>query len=135
VLRENRRSEYANCNLVIGSHAIRYRPDANPRARIYFLFAVSKVQFNRHTPGSRICCWKRHFGLKERERERQINTKMDSTELLTKQYWVMVLRRMRWAGHMASMGKREMHTGFWWVNLREWNQSENLEVDERLSGS
>jgi hypothetical protein len=23
-------------------------------------------------------------------------------------------RRMRWAGHVARMGKREVHTGFWW---------------------
>jgi hypothetical protein len=23
------------------------------------------------------------------------------------------LRRMRWVGHVAHMGEREMHTGFW----------------------
>jgi len=23
-------------------------------------------------------------------------------------------RKMRWAGHMARMGRREVHTGFWW---------------------
>jgi len=28
-------------------------------------------------------------------------------------------RRMRWAGKVACMGKREVHTGFWWENLRE----------------
>jgi hypothetical protein len=50
----------------------------------------------------------------KKERERENNTKMDSTELLAKQYWVMVLRGMRWAGHVVRMGKREMHTGFWW---------------------
>jgi hypothetical protein len=23
-------------------------------------------------------------------------------------------RRMRWAGYVARMGKKELHTGFWW---------------------
>ena len=34
---------------------------------------------------------------------------------------VRVIRstRMRWAGHVARMGRGEMRTGFWWGNLRE----------------
>jgi hypothetical protein len=28
-------------------------------------------------------------------------------------------RRMRWVGHVTRMGKREVHTGFWWGDLRE----------------
>jgi hypothetical protein len=33
---------------------------------------------------------------------------------------VIKSRRMRWAGHVARMGgKREVHTGFWWGDLRE----------------
>jgi hypothetical protein len=28
-------------------------------------------------------------------------------------------RRMRWAGHVARMGKREVHKGFCWGDLRE----------------
>jgi hypothetical protein len=32
---------------------------------------------------------------------------------------VITSRRMRWAGHVARMGEeREVHTGFWWGNLR-----------------
>jgi hypothetical protein len=27
---------------------------------------------------------------------------------------VMKSRRMRWAGRVVRMGKREVHTGFWW---------------------
>jgi hypothetical protein len=27
--------------------------------------------------------------------------------------------RMRWAGHVARMGKREMCIGYWWENQRE----------------
>ena len=25
---------------------------------------------------------------------------------------------IRWAGHVARMGRREAYTGFWWENLR-----------------
>jgi hypothetical protein len=32
---------------------------------------------------------------------------------------VIKSRRMRWAGHVARMGKGEPCTGFWWGNLRE----------------
>jgi len=32
---------------------------------------------------------------------------------------MMKSRRMRWAGHLAPMGRREAYTGFWWENLRE----------------
>jgi hypothetical protein len=27
-------------------------------------------------------------------------------------------RIMRWAGHVTRMGRREVHSGFWWRNLR-----------------
>ena len=27
---------------------------------------------------------------------------------------VIKLRRMRWAGHVACMGRKEVHTGLWW---------------------
>jgi hypothetical protein len=26
----------------------------------------------------------------------------------------VIKSRMRWAGHVARMGEREVHTGFWW---------------------
>jgi hypothetical protein len=32
---------------------------------------------------------------------------------------VIKSRRMKWAGHVACMGKREVQTGFWWGDLRE----------------
>ena len=28
-------------------------------------------------------------------------------------------RRMKWAGHVACMGGRDVYTGFWWGGLRE----------------
>jgi hypothetical protein len=32
---------------------------------------------------------------------------------------VIKSRRMKWAVHVARMGKREVHTGFWWGDVRD----------------
>jgi len=32
---------------------------------------------------------------------------------------VIISRRIRWAGHVARMGKVEVHTGFQWRDLKE----------------
>ena len=32
---------------------------------------------------------------------------------------VIKSRKIRWAGHVARMGRTEAHTGFWWGNMRE----------------
>jgi hypothetical protein len=32
---------------------------------------------------------------------------------------VIKSRRMRWAGHLAWIGRKEASIGFWWGNLRE----------------
>ena len=42
---------------------------------------------------------------------------------------VIKLRRMRWAGHVAGMGREEAYTGFWWGNLRERGHLEDPGVD------
>ena len=42
---------------------------------------------------------------------------------------VISLRRMIWVGHVARMGTGEVHTGFWWGNLRERDHLEDLGVD------
>ena len=39
--------------------------------------------------------------------------------------------RPKRAGHVAHMDKGEVHTGFWWGNLRE----EDLSEDPRVDGS
>jgi len=39
---------------------------------------------------------------------------------------------MRWAMHVARMGRGEGHTGFWWGNLRERNRLEELDVDVKI---
>jgi hypothetical protein len=46
----------------------------------------------------------------------------------------MKSRRMRWAGHEASMGRRGMHTRFWWENQKDrdhWKDLDNIKMDLR----
>jgi hypothetical protein len=43
--------------------------------------------------------------------------------------WVIKSRRMRWDGHVALWGKGEVHTGFWWGDLRETDHLEDPGLD------
>jgi hypothetical protein len=45
---------------------------------------------------------------------------------------VIKSRRMRWAGHVARMGRRKAYTGFWRGNLRERDYLEDPDVDGRI---
>ena len=45
---------------------------------------------------------------------------------------VIKSRRMRWAGHVAPMGRGEMYTGFWWGNLRDRDHLEYPGVDGKI---
>jgi PAS domain-containing protein len=51
-----------------------------------------------------------------------------------RQFIVQVTKssRIRWAGHVAPVRRREFHTGFWWENLKERGRWEDLGVDGRL---
>jgi hypothetical protein len=40
--------------------------------------------------------------------------------------------RLRWAGHVACMGRRDVYTGFWWGNLRERDHLEDPAVNGRI---
>jgi len=39
---------------------------------------------------------------------------------------------MIWAGHVACMGRGEVHTGIWWGNLRGRDHLEDPGVDGRI---
>jgi hypothetical protein len=39
---------------------------------------------------------------------------------------------MRWAGHVARMGRRGMHTGFWWESRKERDLYEEKKIRERI---
>jgi hypothetical protein len=41
-------------------------------------------------------------------------------------------RRMRWAGHVARMGRSGMHVGFWWKSQKERYHYEYLDVGGRI---
>jgi hypothetical protein len=48
--------------------------------------------------------------------------------------WVIKSQGMGWAEHVARLEKRreEVHTGFWWVNLRERHHLQDLGIDGRI---
>ena len=41
-------------------------------------------------------------------------------------------RRIGWAGYVARMGDREVHTGFWWGDVMERDHLEDVGVDGRI---
>jgi hypothetical protein len=45
---------------------------------------------------------------------------------------IIKLRRMRWAGHVARIGRRGMHIGFWWESQKERDHQKDLAIGGRI---
>jgi hypothetical protein len=45
---------------------------------------------------------------------------------------VIKSRRMRWAGHVARMGREKAYTEFWWGKLKERDHLRDPGVDGRI---
>jgi hypothetical protein len=41
-------------------------------------------------------------------------------------------KRIGWVGHVAYIGDRELHTGFWWGDVMERDHLEDIGVDGRI---
>jgi hypothetical protein len=41
-------------------------------------------------------------------------------------------RRMKMLGRVTLWGRGDVHTGFWWRNLKERDYLEDLDVDDRI---
>jgi hypothetical protein len=39
---------------------------------------------------------------------------------------------MRWAGHIAHMGRRRMHVRFWWEGQKERDHQEDMDVGGKI---
>jgi hypothetical protein len=66
---------------------------------------------------------RRVFGPKRdevtREWRKLHNEELNDLYSLSNIVRVVISRRMRWAGHVARMGRIEVCTGCWWGSLRE----------------
>jgi hypothetical protein len=63
--------------------------------------------------------------------------KMDNEELnklysLSNKIRMIKSRGMRWAGHVARMGRRGMQVGFLWGILKESDHLEDLDINGRI---
>jgi hypothetical protein len=60
------------------------------------------------------------------------NVKLNDLYCLHINISVIKSRIMRWAGHVALMGRGEAYAGYWWGNLKERYHLENPGVDDRI---
>jgi hypothetical protein len=61
------------------------------------------------------------------------NEELNILYSLTNIVRVIKSRRMRWAGHVARMGREEAYTRSWWGEVREIDNLKVLDVDGRIT--
>jgi hypothetical protein len=57
--------------------------------------------------------------MKLQKLEKLHNEELHSYLVLFAKIRMIESRRMRWAGHVARMGKLGMHIGYWWESQKE----------------
>jgi hypothetical protein len=79
---------------------------------------------------------RRVFGTKSdgvtKERRKLHNKELNDLNSSSNIVRVIKSRRMRWAGHVARMGRGEAYAGFLWGNLRERDHLGDSGVDGRI---
>jgi len=60
------------------------------------------------------------------------NEELNDLYCLPNIFWVIKSIIMRWAEHVARMGRGEVYTGFWWGNLRERDHLGDPGVNGRI---
>jgi len=67
------------------------------------------------------------FGPKRNKVTGELNDLYSSPDIIQ----LIKSRTMRWVGHVACMGRGEVHTEFWCRNLREADHLEDPGIDQR----
>ena len=79
---------------------------------------------------------RRIFGHKRdevtREGRKLHNEELNDLYCSPNTFWMIKLRRVGWARHVAQMGKEEVYAGFWWGNLKEREHLEDPGLDGRI---
>jgi hypothetical protein len=58
------------------------------------------------------------------------NEELHNLYSLPSTFRMITSRRMRWAGHVALMGRRGMHIGYWWESQKEIDNWKDQDVSE-----
>jgi hypothetical protein len=88
---------------------------------VTFPLSTLKVYFKRLLPLEATWEWRRLHN-------EELNDLYSSQNIIR----VIKSRIMRWAAHVACMGKREVRTGFWWGELREGDHLRDQSADGRI---
>jgi len=79
------------------------------------------------------CNWCMMFLLISKQQWKKIhNEEINDLNSSPNIFQMIKSRRIRWAGHVECMGRRELYTGLWWGNLRERDHLGDPGVDWKI---